>query len=82
MSARVNRLGGFSKIGHLFSLGRFYKITEVAKNLGLRCFRSKILELLLTKNGFGLNFFPQTHLVTLLPVDGLKLGCQIFHATT
>jgi hypothetical protein len=47
-------LGEFWPSGKLFTLGRFFKITEVAKLFGLRLSMEKVTyEFILTKNGLG-----------------------------
>jgi hypothetical protein len=63
----VNRLGEFSAIGRLFSLGSFMKITEVAKILRSAFFHDTSYALILTKMGWVAFWaiFSQTHLVTL-----------------
>jgi hypothetical protein len=51
-TTRVGRLGAFSPLGRLFSLGSFSKIAEVAQIFGLPLFLGKGHSLISTKNGF------------------------------
>jgi hypothetical protein len=50
---RVTRLGEFSPIGRLFTLGCVRKITEVAQIYGLHFFHGTIYVLILTKKWLG-----------------------------
>jgi hypothetical protein len=64
---RVTRFGEFSPIGRLFSLGSFWKITEVATKMRATFFHVKMYALMLTKMGWAAFWAIcwQTHLVTL-----------------
>jgi hypothetical protein len=72
---RVTRLGEFSPIGWLFTLGSFLKMTEVAQIFGLLFPNvSATYVLILTESGLGNSWasFSQTHLVTLF--ETLKIS--------
>jgi hypothetical protein len=49
----VTRLGKFSPIGRLFTLGCYLKITEAAKTIWLHFFHGTIYLFILTQNGAG-----------------------------
>jgi hypothetical protein len=66
---RVTRLGEFLPVVRLFSLGSFFKITEVAQIFGLLFSMVKLHNVLIsTKMGWASCWaiFSQTHLVTLI----------------
>jgi hypothetical protein len=46
-------LGKFSHFGQLFTLGAFFKITEIAQNLGAACFHGTSYVLITTKNSWA-----------------------------
>jgi hypothetical protein len=50
---RVTKLGEFSPIGRLGTLGSFLKTKEIARIFGLLSPRKKSCALILTKNGLG-----------------------------
>jgi hypothetical protein len=62
-----DQIGRIFVLWSLFTLGSFFKSTEVAQILGLLFSRRKSYVLISTKNPWGyiLGNFSQTHLVTL-----------------
>jgi hypothetical protein len=68
-------LGDILRIGQVFTLGNFLKITEVALIFGLTFFTVPVMfVLILAKNELGYilgGIFLQTHLVTLVTLVGL-----------
>jgi hypothetical protein len=65
--ARVTRLGDFSPIGQLFTLGCLLNITEVALSLGNFFSRGNTYALIGWATFWAI--FSQTHLVTLLMAE-------------